>query len=751
MASTDSELEELSESGVAPKRRIASASKLIEIVNKFCDQDDIASKKRARGQALVDGESPYSDKELTEKGLGNTVNVNFGEANAKMEAALVPYFELVTSVPRVPNIVLSIDDINESFEDSEIASEEFDWFLKEWADFHPNMQLLQREYVGDGVGVALWIDERTVFWEPIGLNEFKIDRDTKASDSSIEISGIPRTMSVTELHDYIRDPKTAKLLGWNVNAVRMAIWKASTTQSKWQNFNAHWEDFQKMVKENDLYAGEVSYKRVDLIYGFNKEYDRKYTQTIAVEGVDDFIYERPSKYSHVGQCFTSFTYGVGGGTFHTIRGLKQKMYNHIQISNRILCSAAQQALTSGQIQLTGDAKVISAFRHIEIGPYSFIPSGLNPLQLTPNTTAQTVPIYQLISKALQDNTGVYNTRSSLATGSAVSATEAQQQARRESLLGSSALSNFYNPFDRLLTEQFRRMVSPILMQSDRGGQLAYEFRRRCHKRGVTIEKLRTFRKVFATRALGNGDPVISEETSKQLMQLSQGFDEQGKNAALTAAVAKLPGVGYDKVRMFVPKGAPRKLVDFDIANLENNGLRQGIMPVITGEQNHMSHVNAHMPLMDEYIDKHRQQQISDEDAMNVLGPTLDHTTQHVDAMSTNALRQRETNDARQLLQNASAYIMELQQQVINRMMAQQKDMQGQAEQGGQDPKQSFELAKLDRAIALEQMKGKNMQEKHQQEMEAIKQKMALTDITAKTKIAAHAPTGNSVGHPPLQP
>jgi hypothetical protein len=117
------------------------------------------------------------------------------------------------------------------------------------------------------------------------------------------------------------------------------------------------------------------------------------------------------------------------------------------------------------------------------------------------------------------------------------------------------------------------------------GALALEFRRRCARRGVSIERMRKFLKVTAMRAMGDGSPVMTEMASKQLMELYSLMDEKGKENVLRAVVAGIPGVGYQKVNMFVPEGEPRKIIDFDIANLENGNLRQGIQQLVHDSQN----------------------------------------------------------------------------------------------------------------------------------------------------------------------
>jgi hypothetical protein len=749
----NAELENLNEAGSPPKKRIKSSDNLISIANKYIEQDEDAAYLRARAQALVNGEAPYDAEELKSKGLTHVVNANFGEANSIMEAALAPYIELQNGVPRIANVIMDSYE-GDSNEDSEIISEEFDWMLKEWNDHAYNMQLLSREFVGDGVGVAMWPDERSIFWEPCGLKDFKVARDTKVSDESIEVAIVQRSMSVSELYNYIRNPKAAKALGWNLNAVKQAIWKASTKRDQWKNYTAHWEDFEREIKENDLYAGESAYHRAQLVYGYNKEFDGKFTQLIGSRDSSDFLYERYSRYGDVNQCFVIFTYGVGQGTFHTIRGLKQKIYNQIQISNRVLCQAAQAAITSGLIQLQGDAEAIQDFQYIEVGPYTFIPSGLTPIQLQPPAVAtQGLPVYNLMSQVLQNNTGSYRSRQTTPEGQARSATEVVQQARQESTLNAAALELFYTPYNKLLTEQYRRAVSPLLTANDKGGRLALEFRKRCLRRGVSVERMRQFLKVTAFRAMGDGSPVMTEMASKQLMELYSLMDEKGKENTLRSVIAGISGVGWQKVNLFVSEKGPRRTIDFDIANLENGNLRNGIQQMVHDSQNHAVHIEAHIPLMAEIIEMHRQQQMPDERAMAILRPTADHTTEHLVLFSNNSFRKQEVNELKRQLQNVTAYVDELEQQVINRAMAEQSQMQEAAmapQEGGQqqiDPKMEMEFQKAQLKLAEMQEKRMMNQETHQQKMETIRQQMALNDL--KTRSSILEKTARPAGRPPM--
>jgi hypothetical protein len=288
-----------------------------------------------------------------------------------------------------------------------------------------------------------------------------------------------------------------------------------------------------------------------------------------------------------------------------------------------------------------------------------------------------------------------------------------------------------------LTEQYRRAVSPLLTANDRGGRLALEFRKRCLRRGVSVERMRQFLKVTAFRAMGDGSPVMTEMASKQLMELYSLMDEKGKENTLRSVIAGISGVGWQKVNLFVSEKGPRRTIDFDIANLENGNLRQGIQQMVHDSQNHAVHIEAHIPLMAEIIELHRQQQMPDEQAMAILRPTADHTTEHLVLFSANSFRKQEVNELKRQLQNVTAYVDELEQQVINRAMAEQSQMAeaAQSQQVGQaDPRSEMELQKAQLKLAEMQEKRMMNQETHQQKMETIRQQMALNDLKTRSSI-----------------
>jgi hypothetical protein len=245
---------------------------------------------------------------------------------------------------------------------------------------------------------------------------------------------------------------------------------------------------------------------------------------------------------------------------------------------------------------------------------------------------------------------------------------------------------------------------------------------------------------------------MTEMASKQLMELYSLYDEKGKENVLRAVTAGIPGVGYQKVDLFVAQGGPRRVVDFDIANLENGNLRQGIQQVVHDSQNHAVHISAHIPMISEIIEVNRNQQMEDEQAMQILRPAVDHVTEHLVFFSENSYRGQEVRELRRQLQNVAAYVNELEQQVINRMMAEQSQAERQMAnqpEGQVDPKMEFELQRAQLRLAEMQEKRAMAQEAHQQKMEMVRQQMALNDLKTQSTILQKVGAPKSGGRPPL--
>ncbi len=109
-----------------PKTSVQDAGSCRAMLYTLIDDDQIASYRRAQIQGQIDGNSPFNDIQLKEMGQGDRINVNWGHAEAKIEAAVIPYFDILTSVGSYATVKTKYGkDMGKREEWSRIITEEF--------------------------------------------------------------------------------------------------------------------------------------------------------------------------------------------------------------------------------------------------------------------------------------------------------------------------------------------------------------------------------------------------------------------------------------------------------------------------------------------------------------------------------------------------------------------------------------------------------------------------------------------------
>ena len=106
------------------------------------------------------------------------------------------------------------------------------------------------------------------------------------------------------------------------------------------------------MKNNDIYE---SYQNptVAVLHFWVREMDGSVSHFItAEERPKKFMYRKVSRYEKPEQAYVMFTYGVGSnGTYHSIRGLGHRIFNHIQTSNRLRCQMIDGAMLGSAVMI----------------------------------------------------------------------------------------------------------------------------------------------------------------------------------------------------------------------------------------------------------------------------------------------------------------------------------------------------------------------------------------------------------------
>src|SRR5262245_6498819 len=125
-------LENISESGVAPEKRVGSATDAQALVSELVSANRERSRSNAKIKGQIDGNPPYNADRVRQAGQAYRANINFGEAKAALSTALVPYYDLFAGATHYFQVRTDFGSGDDREYFSGIITEEFDRLLKSW-------------------------------------------------------------------------------------------------------------------------------------------------------------------------------------------------------------------------------------------------------------------------------------------------------------------------------------------------------------------------------------------------------------------------------------------------------------------------------------------------------------------------------------------------------------------------------------------------------------------------------------------
>ena len=732
------DLENISESGKAPRTRIKDAKSAHAIFTAIRNADDASAIDRRKIQSMLDGEPPFSASQLKALGQSYRANLNFGEASAALEVSLSAYSDLVNSVDRLASVKTSFGDPSQRIEWENIIAEEFHRTLIDWDEFFYKQQMLAHQFVSYGVGFAYFEDNRNWQWNVCGMKDFRVPRGTPASDTKFEIATIERNYLAGELYQFIENPKVAAELGWNVEETRKALLHSVEIGNA---TGRDWERLQEELKNNDLMYSHARSKTIRCVHYFIKEFDgtlSHYIGTVAGD-TEDFLFKKPSRFSHPNEAFVLFSYGIGtNGLLHSVRGLGFKLFPFVQLSNRLRNAVVDGDILSSALMIqpsTGED--ISNLTLMYNGPLSILPPGINVVdRVMPNLAGNVLPIVRDLENIRANNTGTYGLRQMTTEGNPRTATEVQAEMSQQSILGSQAMNLYYVPWQKLLSEQFRRITKTKYRSDEPGGKEAIDFRKRLEARGVPWKAVDQVYRVTAVRAIGAGSAGARMLAFNEFLQIMPRFDEVGQRNLIRDRVAAR--VGYDQVDRYIPKGEVERLpIDAKIAELENDAMQGGRGVSVNPGENHAIHLKVHLEDSARFLQALQENNVSPQVAIAYLQLQYPHSMAHLQQLASDPTRKSEVGVANEVLNQMREAVQNIGSQLqaqAKRAAQAQAQAQAQASGAGQqgiDPKLAVQLqkAQLDSQIKMDQAKLEQ-----QLTIADTQQRMAIRDAEAAQKL-----------------
>lgn len=728
-------LESLDEKGKPVETRLKDVQSALSIFSALRRGDEKSSVTRARIDSMFDGVAPYDAAKLASSGQQLKTNLNFGDAQRLLDIALSAYVDLYSSLEKLVEVKGTFGEKTQIGYKEDVVAEEITHLLRNWPEFHSSYLRLCTTFIKHGVSVAYFDSPDEWRFRVGSFADILIPRQSPASENAVDVAVIRREYLLHELFSFIRNEEVAKKVGWNPDEVKRVILKnAKTTGRRYSeggSLYTDWEAIQQELKNNDLYTG-LQNPTVSILHYLIREMDGSVSHFICAEdSPKDFCFKKISRYASPEQAYVMFTYGVGSnGTYHSIRGLGQRIFNHIQTSNRLRCQMIDGAMLSSAVMLQPESqRALDELQFTYYGAYAIVSPNVKIVEKAiPNLSQAVVPALTDLTNQLQLNT---DTVSSYGPNQA-SPYRNQMQVVADmdvaTRLSGASLNLFYAAWTRLMREIVRRVV-----EIKRPDAAIKEFYKRCADRGVEAEFIRKLdlSKTKAVRSIGNGSHANRMVALRELQAMAGTFDEVGRRNLTRDIVSTR--VGHDLADRYVPANVEeRPTVDLKIAYFENQQLQAGQpVPVVPNEM-HGMHLQTHVPLLNQIIEQINVGEADPQQVLPILQAFYQHISETLQFAAGDPSLQSLMAQAKQVLQFAEEAINNT-NKALQKIQREQAEMaQQQAAAGGQPAPQ---ISPLELKMQEHQMKMEMAKQKAQLDMQIKQSKFDQEQAIRDSKAA----------------
>ena len=732
IASLDAvDLHSLDTKGQTPRpSRLSSASSGRSLFQALLKDDEASSVQRSRVQGMKDGNPPYDQAALNVSGQGSRANANFLLGQDLITKANAGYNDMFLTPKQLMTLDVQGGEPTARLGYSRIIASELTRTFRKWGNFIPNCLRLVDLFTTHGVSVAYFPDTRNFRFRAAGFGDFLIPRMTEVGEENILYAGARKDMTVIELYEPIQDEEKAAAAGWNVDAVKKAIGKA-TTQSASGGIGSY-EKFQMQIKNNDANSNR-QFAHVPVVDKWVREFDGTISYFIfekdSLDG--EFLFKEYSRYQSAEEAFVFFCYGIGNGTYHSIRGMGQMIFALVQLHNRLMCQKADGTMLDESIMMQANSgQAIQEATLTYMGPFSLMPPGFDVIDGKRSASSdRTLPFLREVKGLLGQTSSRFMAP---AEGSGVYQNKDQTDFALESV--ASGDTGAVDLFNVSLDKLFRQM-SIRVMDGPKSDPLVKEFHRRIEAGGITKDILASVDRdsIYAYRAIGAGSPAARSLAFKNLLQLLPQLDEIGRKNLVYEFVADL--VGYQTASAFAdPSETPRQNSDAGLAELENFLLEMGHEVPVLDYQMDATHVGIHIPKLLDILDKVERGELDPMQNLPGLQAFLNHVAKHGENLANDTTQKALYGQVKEAINNLQQVITNMDRK-IKAAERQEAESAAPAADGTQpDPAAVEEDSKARIAqlrIATEEFKFNLAQQKGNLELAAIQakidQNLALND------------------------
>lgn len=751
----------INKDGSPPDSRLTDAQCVSEIVNQMINDNEKRSRVDAAVTGMLNGNPPYSASKLRNEGQSYRANFNSRIGESFRDIALSAYWDSISESPTYATIVTRMGEDDEKQEWSEIITEEFQMLQKADTSLLNVFRLSQHEMVVYRCGPIMFDDNYDFKSKARKCRDVLVLDGTKSNVDDWKLACVLVDYTADELYTFIRNPKAAAAIGWNVEMVRKVLMDAVPLNTWPRRRRGNWEWLEQHIRNNDLYFGSNICEAIPIAHVLYKEfpiegeeYGRISQCTIVENGsYPEFLFRKIGRYEKWQQVIHPFYYDIGDGFHHSVKGLAIKAYSALETYNRLQCHLVDAAFFGSALHFQArDGQSAENLSITPMGPYIWHPPGAEYLPTVQLGTALQGPmeIKQDVLNQLTSNLAQYRQGISMnKPGNPVTARQIDYEAGNQTVIGKSGLSGYFEQLDGFWAERYRRVTNPKLTLANCGGKESLEFIKRCKNRGVPVDAIRKPEYVRATRTVGYGSADARLQALNRILSRISLHDERGRQNILEDITAA--DVGHALMRRYVTPQAKlgQPTEQHSQAQDKVAVMKEGIQPMITPAQNPVIYAQVYLLAASQAAQSlQKGADIHEVYAfLQIAGPAI---AAQLDRFSNDPTRKTQYDGLlkqwkslaqlnNKLAQQIEQQQQEQQQQQQEQMVAQQK---AQSITSGTDPETIIEAAKLisdnrrkdSKLLADNQRKDLKLKADEQRKARTTAQTVAIKDTLTATQI-----------------
>jgi hypothetical protein len=611
---------------VAPDNVLSSEAAARQFYQDLALDHTTRFKEYAKINRQYQGYRPRDAKKLQEQGLGYLSNVNNGHARIYINRYLASEYNLIHAVASpIKATVRLFPDKRINHRIAKAFERAFKDTYPTWPDYYTHLDSMRKDRALYGIGIIMReFDAKAegTSWrfKTVCPEQFLCPLQTGIEQDSLAKFCILHSKTVQELWD-IYENLTDKS-NWDEDALAHTLWYASQRSinrsgSEETSWRSELLEYQKKRRNYDLSVTSTYEDDVPLVSVYTKEFDGSWTHTIIHEShhTSKPLFFKSNAYAKLNEFMQIFAYETGEKTIHAVRGLGYKIFQPVEVQNRLDNVLIDQAHISSTVLIRTrqgrgkDAKSVK----INLGAFNDVGEAEFVQQLSAGNLQSSLSVNQYQAQILERNVQFEGDNGNPADpdpSAYRSLGEVGLIATRDAVLTRPQVSFFYRQLDLFLqdtvrliymrkADEFFEEFKTLVEQEISDLQLPPEviealFTYPTKDSQLNRHGLPLWLKITAARSTSSGSQVADILAANRLFPLAQFMGTEERYTYLQVATAAYSD--HDNVDLFFPdKNRPQVIKNAQQkAAIENAVLTLGKEVPVSPNDDHREEAPVHL-------------------------------------------------------------------------------------------------------------------------------------------------------------